>query len=97
MIINLINYFYSNLYCIVLLLCYAQYLILETVVLTFVYLYCIVSFVLFVCYVFFLTSFMSDCCMTEFVDLVRLCGLVVRVSGYRYRGLGFDSRRYQIF
>ena len=27
----------------------------------------------------------------------RLCGLVVRVSGYRYRGLGFDSRRYQIF
>ena len=25
----------------------------------------------------------------------RLCGLVVRVSGYRYRGLGFDSRRYQ--
>ena len=27
----------------------------------------------------------------------RLCGLVVRVSGYRYRGLGFVSRRYQIF
>jgi len=27
----------------------------------------------------------------------RACGLVVRVSGYRYRGLGFDSRRYQIF
>ena len=27
----------------------------------------------------------------------RLCGLVVRVSGYRYSGLGFDSRRYQIF
>ena len=26
-----------------------------------------------------------------------LCGLLVRVSGYRYRGLGFDSRRYQIF
>ena len=23
--------------------------------------------------------------------------VVVRVSGYRYRGLGFDSRRYQIF
>ena len=29
--------------------------------------------------------------------VVRLCGLVVRVSGYRYRGLGFDSWRYQIF
>jgi hypothetical protein len=27
----------------------------------------------------------------------RLCGLVVRVSGYRSRGIGFDSRRYQIF
>jgi hypothetical protein len=27
----------------------------------------------------------------------RLCGLVVRVSGYRYRGPGFDFRRYQIF
>ena len=27
----------------------------------------------------------------------RLCGLVVRVSGYRYRGLGSDSRRYLIF
>ena len=27
----------------------------------------------------------------------RLCGLVVRVSGYRYRGPGFDSRHCQIF
>jgi len=27
----------------------------------------------------------------------RLCGLVVRVSGYRSRGPGFDPRRYQIF
>jgi hypothetical protein len=26
-----------------------------------------------------------------------LCGVVVRVPGYRSRGLGFDSRRYQIF
>ena len=26
----------------------------------------------------------------------RLCGLVVRVSGYRYRDLGFDSWRDQI-
>ena len=32
---------------------------------------------------------------TDLTD--RLCGLVVRVSGYRYSGLGFDSRRYQIF
>ena len=29
-------------------------------------------------------------------EIDRLCGLVVKVSGYRYRGLGFDSRRYQI-
>ena len=53
--------------------CYAQYLILETVVLTFgFFVLCrVVSFVLFVfvlC-VYFLTSFMSDCCMTEFVDI----------------------------
>jgi hypothetical protein len=27
----------------------------------------------------------------------RLCGLVVRVSGYGYRGPGFDPRRCQIF
>jgi hypothetical protein len=27
----------------------------------------------------------------------RLCGLVVRVPGYRSRGPGFDSRHYQIF
>ena len=27
----------------------------------------------------------------------RICGLVVRVSGYRYRGSGFDSRHCQIF
>jgi hypothetical protein len=27
----------------------------------------------------------------------RLCGLAVRVSGYRYRGPVFDSRHYQIF
>jgi len=33
--------------------------------------------------------------LTRKID--RLCGLVVRVSGYRYRGPGFDPRRYQIF
>ena len=32
-----------------------------------------------------------------FCDSDRFCGLVVSVSGYRYRGLGFDSRHYQIF
>ena len=47
---NLINYFCCNLYCVVLLLllCYVQYLILETSIGI-----CIVSFVLFMCYVFF--------------------------------------------
>jgi hypothetical protein len=34
-------------------------------------------------------------CSAFFVD--RLCGLVVRVSGYRSISPGFDSRRYQIF
>ena len=29
--------------------------------------------------------------------LYKFCGLVVRVSGYRYRGPGFDSRHCQIF
>ena len=32
-----------------------------------------------------------------YIYIDRLCGLVVRVSGYKYRGPGFDSRRYQIF
>ena len=32
-----------------------------------------------------------------YMKMDRLCGLVVRVSGHRYRGLVFDSRRYQIF
>jgi hypothetical protein len=31
------------------------------------------------------------------VYLDRLCGLVVRVPGYRFRRPGFDSRRYKIF
>jgi hypothetical protein len=30
-------------------------------------------------------------------DFDRLCGLVVRVSGYRFRGPGFGSLRFQIF
>jgi hypothetical protein len=30
-----------------------------------------------------------------FVDF--LCGLVVRLSGYRSKGPGFDSRPFQIF
>ena len=40
-------------------------------------------------------SFLPFIVCRPFLD--RLCGLVVRVSGYRDRGLGFDSRRYQIF
>jgi hypothetical protein len=40
--------------------------------------------------------------LTELMKVViiikdRLCGLVVRVSGYRSRGSVFDSRPYQIF
>ena len=35
--------------------------------------------------------------LTGLVRIDRLCGLVVRVSGYRYRGPGFDPRRYRIF
>jgi hypothetical protein len=30
-------------------------------------------------------------------DYDRLCGLAVRVSGYRSRGPGFNYRPYQIF
>ena len=41
------------------------------------------------------SAFTFQCLLDSMSD--RLCGLVVRVSGYRYRGLGFDSRRYQIF
>jgi len=37
-------------------------------------------------------------CFRQYMEVSdRLCGLVVRVSGYRYRGTGFDPRRYQIF
>jgi hypothetical protein len=31
------------------------------------------------------------------VPVGRLCGLVIRAPGYRSRGPGFDSRRYEIF
>ena len=33
----------------------------------------------------------------QFPYFERFCGLVVRVSGYRHRGPGFDSRHCQIF
>ena len=32
-----------------------------------------------------------------YVSKFYFLNLSVRVSGYRYRGLGFDSRHYQIF
>jgi hypothetical protein len=34
------------------------------------------------------------CALRRAVSADRLCGLVVRVPGYRSRGPGFDSRRY---
>jgi hypothetical protein len=34
---------------------------------------------------------------TDSASKDRLCGLVVKVSGYRSRGPGFDYRRFQIF
>jgi hypothetical protein len=37
-------------------------------------------------------SFNVSLCNTD-----RLCGLVIRVSGYRSRGPGLNSRRFQIF
>jgi len=48
---------------------------IKTVVLTFVYfvLYCVHLFCLCVMCFFFLTSFMSDRCVTEFVDLQNVC------------------------
>jgi hypothetical protein len=65
----------------------AQYLIFETVVLTFVYYTVLRALFLFV---FFLTSFMSNCCMTEFVDLQNMCVFVrIYVCMYeeKHRGL----------
>ena len=44
-----------------------------------------------------LISFMFNDTNNVYFGLDRLFGLVVRVSGYRYRGPGFDSRCYQIF
>ena len=42
-------------------------------------------------------SYAKDILLLVVLVTDRLCGLVVRVSGYRYRGPGFDPRRYQIF
>jgi hypothetical protein len=92
-IINLINYFCCNLYCIIFLLCYAQYLILETVVLTFVYCTVLCSF--FLCVTcFFLTSFMSNYCMTEFVDRwndMCVCMYVCKGPGWIDWGIAWFS------
>jgi hypothetical protein len=41
--------------------------------------------------------FFADITLIQLSLFGRLCGLVVRVPGYRSRGPGFDSRRYQIF
>jgi hypothetical protein len=47
-------------------------------------------------YVIPLSQYLSTIKLVE-VDYDRLCGLLARVSGYRSRGLGFDSRLYQMF
>jgi len=44
-----------------------------------------------------ITTFKYSYCLILGLRGISLCGLVVRVSGYRYRGPGFDPRRYQIF
>ena len=54
--------------------------------------YCIIFILLYYIFIIF-----AKLIRNRMGDVDRLCGLVVRVSGYRYRGLGFDSRRYQIF
>jgi len=43
------------------------------------------------------TTCNATCMTPAFSSSDNLCGLVVRVSGYRYRGPGFDPRLYQIF
>jgi hypothetical protein len=40
------------------------------------------------------TSVWSNFLLKYIIVIDRLCGLVVRVPGYRSRGLGFDSLRY---
>jgi hypothetical protein len=40
---------------------------------------------------------MFACCLIKMSSrCFVICGLVVRVHGYRFRGPGFDSRRYQV-
>jgi hypothetical protein len=41
--------------------------------------------------------YMYVCVLWFFERSVCLCGLVVKIPGYRSRGPGFDSQRYQIF
>jgi hypothetical protein len=47
-------------------------------------------------------KFVEDLYLQQFLDPMlsftdRLCGLVVKIPGYRSRGHGFDSQHYQIF
>ena len=60
-------------------------------------------FLIYLSFVFFVFE-ITDCTFLYFniIEYIfyltdRLCALVVRGFGYRYRGLGFNSRRYQIF
>jgi len=60
------------------------------------YTFCIRLFK-FVSYVFLLLYLCILIILFMYSYCYPLCGLVVSVSGYIYRGPGFDPRRYQIF
>jgi hypothetical protein len=55
------------------------------------------SYIILLYYLFYLLHYIILFYIIIYFILERLCGLVVRVPGYRSRGPGFDPRPYQIF